>query len=123
MSAMQDTNNNKSTNTFSVVFKQRVKEWLYEKGSDTFEIDDEEYQLIWDSNRDVYEVWLDGELLAWNDNHKDFVSVGDFISSHRKIFNGIYELMNNSNIQFDKNFQQWNCEQLREWNNDDYPNT
>ena len=123
MSAMQDTNNNKSTNTFSVVFKQRVKEWLYEKGSDTFEIDDEEYQLIWDSNRDVYEVWLDGELLAWNGNHKDFVSVGDFISSHRKIFNGIDELMNTSNIPFDKNFQQWSCEQLREWNNDDYPNT
>jgi hypothetical protein len=123
MNTLQDFNKNELNNTFTEVFKKRVEEWLYKKGSDNFQIDGDEYKLVWDSVRDTYEVWLDGELLAWNDNYKDFLSVGDFISSHRKIFNSIDELMNTSNIPFDKNFQQWSCEQLREWNNDDYPNT
>lgn len=123
MNTLQDFNKHELNNTFTEAFKERVEEWLYKKGSDNFQIDGDEYKLVWDSVRDTYEVWLDGELLAWNDNYKDFLSVGDFISSHRKIFNSIDELMITSNIPFDKNFQQWSCEQLREWNNDDYPNT
>ena len=115
MNTLKDFNKNELNNTFAEAFNERVKEWLYKKGSDTFQIDGDEYKLVWDSVRDTYEVWLDGELLAWNDNHKDFRSIGDCISSHRKLINSVERLMNASNLPFDKNFQKWNCEQLNEF--------
>ena len=113
---------NISIDVFSEIFEERVRAWLNNSESVKFQIDDDEFQLVWNSDKRSYEVWLDEELLAWNDNAKDFLSVGRYIYNHRNLYNDIKNLLSLTDFKMTKSFQQWNCEQLREWNGEDYPN-
>ena len=85
---------NEVAESFLVLFRERIKKWLKNETDDAFCIGDDEYQLVWNSGRNAYEVWLDGELLAWNDNIKDFLNVGWFIFFNKASYNNIRNLSN-----------------------------
>lgn len=85
---------NEVAESFLVLFRERITKWLKNETEDTFCIGDDEYQLVWNSGRNAYEVLLDGELLAWNDNIKDFLNVGWFIFSNKASYNNIRNLSN-----------------------------
>lgn len=113
---------NEVAESFLVLFREKITKWLKNKVDDTFCIGDDQYQLVWNSGRSSYEVWLDDELLAWNDNIKDFLNIGKSIYAHSVIYSNVKSSLDLTDCKFTKSFQEWNCEQLREWNNSDYPN-
>lgn len=57
--------------------KHLIQEWLDGEIDDDICVNDRELSLVLNGGR--YEVWEDGELIAWNDNHTDFLNVGIFI--------------------------------------------
>ncbi len=85
---------NEVAESFLALFSEKITKWLKNETDDTFCIGDDQYQLVWNSGRNSYEVWLDGELLAWNDNIKDFLNVGWFIFSNKASYNNIRNLSN-----------------------------
>ena len=113
---------NEVAESFLALFSEKITKWLKNEIDDTFCIGGDQYQLVWNSGRSSYEVWLDGELLAWNDNIKDFLNIGGSIYAHSVIYSNVKSSLDLTDYKFTKSFQQWNCEQLREWYNSDYPN-
>lgn len=122
MNIVKFSQQNISIDVFSEIFEERVKDWLNNSESGEFQIGDDEFQLVWNSDRCSYEVWLEGELLAWNDNAKDFLNVGTYIYNHRNLYNDIKNLLSFTDFKLTKSFQKWNCQQLRESYGEDYPN-
>jgi hypothetical protein len=61
-----------------------AKDWLYEDGDDTFEIDGVEFEFAFASNSKGtrYEMWADGELIGWNDCRKDFHDIGYCVNAY-----------------------------------------
>lgn len=57
--------------------KHLIQQWLNDEIGNEIEVDDRVLTLEYTGDR--YEVWEDGELIAWNDNHRDFLEVGSFI--------------------------------------------
>ena len=59
-----------------------IKQWLDDEIDNEIEVNGRiltlEYAEL-KSGGQRYEVWEDGELIAWNDNYKDFLQVGSFI--------------------------------------------
>lgn len=108
--------------SFSFIFRKLIEKWLNDGKSDWFYIEDEKYQLLWNGCTHSYEVWLDGELLAWNKNAEDFLNIGAQIYFNKNLYINIKNQLDCINFKFTKSFQQWNCEQLRGWNGEDYPN-
>ena len=63
-------------------FKALVQQWLNDEIDNEIEFDEREFILEYADLRSGgqrYEVWEDGELIAYNDNHKDFLNVWSFI--------------------------------------------
>ena len=54
-----------------------IQQWLNDEIGNEIEVDGRVLTLEYTGDR--YEVWEDGELIAWNDNHRDFLEVGSFI--------------------------------------------
>jgi hypothetical protein len=62
--------------------KHLIEQWLYDEIDNEIEVDGRILTLEYAELRNGsqrYEVWEDGELIAWNDNYKDFLEVGSFI--------------------------------------------
>lgn len=57
--------------------KHLIQQWLNDEIGNEIEVDGRVLTL--EHTGDRYEVWEDGELIAWNDNHRDFLEVGSFI--------------------------------------------
>jgi hypothetical protein len=57
--------------------KHLIQQWLNDEIGNEIEVDGRVLTLEYTGDR--YEVWEDGELIAWNDNHRDFLEVGSFI--------------------------------------------
>ena len=55
-------------------FRTAVHQWLYEDGPSEVSINGRVFTLCYD---DRYEVYESNQLLAWNDNHQDFLSIYD----------------------------------------------
>ena len=63
-------------------FAQLITQWLNDEIDNEIEFDEREFILEHaqlSSGGVRYEVWEDGELIAYNDNHKDFKNVWSFI--------------------------------------------
>ena len=56
--------------------KQLIRQWLDDEIDDQIQVDGRCFTLNYTGR---YEVWEDGELIAWNDNPRDFLQVGSFI--------------------------------------------
>ena len=64
------------------LFKALIKQWLNDEIDGEIEFDGREFKLEYcdlRSGGQRYEVWEDNELIAHNDNHKDFLDVWSFI--------------------------------------------
>lgn len=62
--------------------KHLIQQWLDDEIGNEIEVDGRAFVLEHaqlQSGGVRYEVWEDGELIAWNDNHRDFLEVGRFI--------------------------------------------
>lgn len=57
--------------------KELIQSWLNNEIDGDIIVDGRNFTLEYREER--YEVWEDGELIAWNDNYKDFINVGSFI--------------------------------------------
>jgi hypothetical protein len=63
-------------------FAQLIKQWLDDEIDNEIEFDGRDFTLEYAELRNGsvrYEVWEDGELIAYNDNYKDFLTVWTFI--------------------------------------------
>jgi len=60
-------------------FDTRVRDWLNDTGPSEFDFDNIHYELVFDDG--IYSVVADGDIVAWNDNAKDFRLVSKFIFS------------------------------------------
>ena len=63
-------------------FAQLITQWLNDEISSEIEFDGRELTLEYAVLRNGgcrYEVWEDGEFIAYNDNLKDFLTVWTFI--------------------------------------------
>ena len=55
-----------------------IADWLDNDGPDLIEINDREITLEYAelrNGRQRYEMWEDGELIDWTDNHKVFLNI------------------------------------------------
>ena len=58
--------------------KQLIQQWLDDEIDSEIEFNGRTIRLEYAelaSGGQRYEMWEDGELIAWNDNHKDFLNI------------------------------------------------
>ena len=54
-----------------------IQQWLNDEIDGYITVDDRNLTLLYNDGR--YEVYEDDDLIAWNDNAKDFLNVGLFL--------------------------------------------
>ena len=57
-------------------FNAKVKKFLETDGDLTFELDGVEFKLAYDGD---YKVFCENVLVAWNDNDREFATVGEWL--------------------------------------------
>lgn len=57
--------------------KQLIQQWLNDDIDGEIEFNGRELVLKYFDGQ--YQVWEDDELVAWTDNSRDFLNVGDFL--------------------------------------------
>lgn len=58
-------------------FNKFVKDWINDVGPAEFSLEGVDFELVYNNGR--YSVLCEGVEAAWNDNHKDFAKVGEFL--------------------------------------------